>query len=528
MPLPSNGEKWPPPRLHRITPQLDEWSAWYSGDPDQLDAAYQPGATGVKPRPSQYRGGVVGSIARWFWGKPLSPFGGGDRIRLHVPIAADLCQASSDLLFADPPTITAKDDVSNARVEVFIEDGMIAALAQAAEVIAALGGGYLRVTWDETVALHPFTTVIDADAALPEFRYGRLSAVTFWQRWNGRGQEVWRKLERHETDPITGNGVIEHGLYLGTEDLLGRRQPLDAHPETEMLARLVNQFSQIDTGSPGLAVQYVPNLRPNRIWRNDPLGRNLGRSDLAGIEPLMDNLDRVYSSWMRDVDLGKGRVIVPEFMLEGNGPGRGVSFDYDRDIFTPIVAAPSAEGANDIKVVQFAIRVAEHQQTAQQLVEDILRSSGYSAQTFGEDETGGAATATEITSRDRRSALTRDRKIREWRPAITEHVRKTLLVDASVFNSGANPEGLEVKFNDSAQDTPLQLATTAEMLTRAKAASVQTLVRLVHPDWQETEVDDEAARIKDELGLAPVADPAAIGVGGLGLDPVLNGSANGF
>lgn len=504
MPLPSSGAAWPPKALQPITPKLAEWDAWYSGDPGKLDTAYRGQTRPVSFHRSQYRGGVVGWAARWFWGAPEAPER--DRIRLHVPIAADICQASSDLLFADPPTVTADTEQANERVQSYLDDGMGDELAHTAEIVAALGGGYLRVSWDQDLLSHAFTTHVDADAAFPEFRWGRLSAVTFWWKWS-EGGIVFRQLERHETQG--GIGVVEHALYQGTGEDLGVRVPLTEHPRTAALAEVVNDESQVSTSSPGLAVHYVPNLMPNRLWRSDPLGVNLGRSDLDGIEPLMDALDRTYSSWMRDIELGKGRLIVPDYMLEVNGPGKGVSFDMDREVFTPLAAAPSADGQFNIQVAQFAIRVQEHKDTAQQLVEDILRSAGYSTQTFGESETG-AATATETRSRDRRSALMRDRKIRAWKPAITRHVEKLLAVDRAILG-GPEPGAVTVKFGESTQETPMELAGTAEALSRAGAASTRTLVQLVHPDWDDAVVDEEAQRILIETGAGPLTDPGGFG-----------------
>ena len=82
------------------------------------------------------------------------------------------------------------------------------------------------------------------------------------------------------------------------------------------LDRLVDG-DMISTGSPGLAVVYVPNQRPSS-WRNDPLGQHLGRSDLAGVESLMDALDEAYSSWMRDIRLGKARLLDNTVLLPGS------------------------------------------------------------------------------------------------------------------------------------------------------------------------------------------------------------------
>lgn len=512
MPLPAAGAPWPPPlladpyatpygRVDSILAGLGKWSAWYAGDGDKLAEMYrndQPAI--VRDRTAQYRGGVVGTIARWFWGQPSNP--GEARTKLHVPIAADMCQASADLLFSDPPTVTVEDSRTNDRIAELLGDGFHAELAAAAEVSAALGGVYLRVGWDKRVGNAPFVSHIDADSAAPEFLWGRLFAVTFWRTLADDGATVVRHLERHETT-ADGTGIILHGLYQGTAISLGRPIPLPEHPETQPLGAVVDEAGVISTGSPGLAVAYVPNQTPQRRWRCHPLGRSLGRSDLDGVEPLMDSLDETYSSWMRDVRLGKGRVFIADSLLEDQGVGQGVMWNADREVYAPVNALVSRDGNGlPIQAQQFSIRVAEHQQTARQLVADILRTAGYSAQTFGEGGGDVAATATEITARQQRSFLTRDRKIRLWRPALVALVEKLLAVDAALFRSGVTPERPTVAFTDGVQDSPLALAQTAQALRTAEAASTETLVRMVHPDWEDEEVVDEVARIQDETGSA--------------------------
>jgi A118 family predicted phage portal protein len=504
VPLPTGGGAWPPPQIAELLPSLNQWSAWFSGSAADLTKAYSDQRTGQTfDRTSQYRGGLVGAAARMFWGRPI-----GDltkpQTRLHVPIAADLCQTSADLLFATPPTISSSDDTTQQRLAVLVDDGLHSQMAEAAEVSAALGGVYLRVSWDAQLLDRPFLTSVHADGAVPEFRYGRLVAVTFWHVVKVEGQRTWRHLERHELDSV-GNGLILHGLYQGGAGELGRPVDLATVDATAPLAQLVDAGGAISTHCPGLAVEYVPNQRPQRRWRTHPLGRNFGRSDLDGVEPLMDALDETYSSWMRDLRLGKARILASESVLENLGPGRGAAFDSDQEIFSPLRVLTSRESSGlPIEAVQFEIRYAEHQATAQQLTEDILRSVGYSVQTFGETQDGGAGgtTATEVHARERRSYNTRDRKLRHWRPGAHRIVSKLLAVDRAIFGSQVQPDSIEVEFSESVQESVEAVARTAELLRRAEAASTRTLVGMVNPDLEPKQLEEEVARICAEAGRA--------------------------
>ena len=512
MPLPANGQPWPPALLAEIGPKLTQWSAWLSGDVEKLNAAYAVQTAPTIDRPAQYRGGIQGAAARAFYGKPV-----GDltrtRRQLHVPVAADICQASADLLFAEPPTFKAEQSAAQERLNLLTDDGLHTTLAEAAEIGAALGGVYLRTSWDPaTVPGRPFLTRVDADAAWPEFRWGNLIAVTFWWIVARNGQQVLRHLERHELDGV-GNGLVLHGLYSGDEQNLGRPVPLTEHPATAPLATEVDADGALTAGrTPGLCVVYVPNQRPQRRWRNHPLGANLGRSDLDGVEPLMERLDATWTSWMRDIDLGRARLVVAQSMLENHGPGQGASFDLDQELFTGLNTPPgsiASGGGAGIEAVQFEIRVEQHSKTCSELVEQILRSAGYSTQTFGEGG-GSVATATEVDSRNQRSFTTRDRKIRLWRPAAHAALSKLLSVDAEIFGGAYDTGRLDVVFPDSVQESPQQLAQTVQLLDAADAVSTRTKVQMAHPEWDPKQVDDEVNLVLAETGRA-VPDPIGLG-----------------
>jgi len=236
------------------------------------------------------------------------------------------------------------------------------------------------------------------------------------------------------------------------------------------------------------------------------VGRNLGRSDLDGVEGFMDSLDEAYSSWMRDVRLSKSRILIPEYMLQSNKPGEGARFDLDREVFVPIRSAAPEDADATITLNQFTIRVEEHLRTCQEWTEVILRSAGYSAQTFGEGTDGTAMTATEVLSKERRSYLTRGRKLRLERPAVARLLEKTLMIDQAVFQTtGVTPELPDVDYGDAVQDSPLTLAQTVLALDQARAASAEVKVRIIHPDWDDTTVKLEAEAIKAEAGTSAPA-----------------------
>lgn len=498
MALPDPNSPWPPKNTAEIHAAYATWSAWYSNSIAELANVY--GRT-------TSRTGLLNRALSWFW-TPKETDNESSLVKLHVPVASDLCQVSADLLFSEPPTVTVEDPKTNVkaqeRLDLIAGAGFDQTMTSFAEVSAALGGGFLRVTWDETLCKNVFLTKVDADGALPTFRYGRLVAVTFWRVVSVEGPRVLRHVEHHELQ--NDIGVIFHALYDGTADNLGAPRALADHEATKHLATEVNADGFVSTETPGLAVDYAPNIGPNRKWRLNPHGANLGRSDLDGIEPLMDALDRVYSSLMRDIELGKGRALVAQSALDSLGPGKGASFDMDRAIFTGLKLAPAAmnDAKFPVEVIQFKIRVTEHLEAAAALYGQIIRTAGYSAQTFGEkSEAGGDVTATEVTSKERRSYLTRDRKIRNLKPVLETLLSKALAVDAVKFNTNVKPVPVSVAFADAVQESMESLARTAGLLRGAEVAATKTLVGLVHPEWDDDEVETEVKLIQAERTMFP-------------------------
>jgi len=519
VPLPSDANAaWPPADDQPYLRDVATADAWYSGDPAALAKIY----TSADDAPRT----IVERARRWFWGTQ-DRTGRNDPSRLHLPAAADIASTSADLLFGDTPTLKIpaahearvveadEDDSDDGQVEVqaaadpravaaeerlaeLVElDGIASTLLEAAEVGSALGGVYLRPTWDVSLVERPILTVVHADRAVPEFRLGQLTAVTFWRivKVDGAGA-VWRHLERHEP------GQVEHGLYVGTKDHIGGRIHLDRHQET---AALLGEHGADDDGVVvlpggivGLGVRYVPNVLPNRKHRARPLGR----ADTQGVEGLMDALDETWTSWLRDIRLGKARIIVPdEFIDRSGGRGAGASFDLDQEVFSPLGMDPSSQEKAGITPSQFAIRTEEHARTALALFESVARTAGYSPQSFGMEGNGAQQTATEVDAREDRSTRTTNRKRRYWRSAIEDVMHMMLVIDAEIFSSGVEPMRPSLEWAMGGSDLR-ETASSLNLINLAQAASIETRVRMLHPDWDEPDVVAEVAKVREEIGVA--------------------------
>lgn len=509
MSLPDFRGEFPPTPWDVAQDQYDLHSAWLEGDTEALEGLYGPYAHTRRPpdRPSTFRGGLVGRVARFFWGRPSK---GQDTKRIHVPAPADVARTSADLLFGQPPSWLLSEgdaesmDAAQDRLNQLLDGpDVVAELLAAAELQSALGGVYLRMWWDTDITDKVMISAVAPDAAIPRWRYGRLAEVTFWTVVGRDQRGTWRHLEHHAP------GRIEHALYLGDDGAIGRLMPLTERPETEWAADLVDEESSITTGVTGLTACYVPNVRPARRWRNVPGLAQLGRSDYEGVEQLFDALDEAYSSWMRDLSLAKARLFVSADMLEDNGPGGGATWDSEQEIFTGVPGADAgnyADGAPSmsdlIHAEQFDIRHEEHLATCQALMNRILVACGYSTGDFGDDQLAGAMTATEVTARKDLSNRTRAKKILLWQAAMQPFARTMLELDAVIYGGSyglkADPE---MVFPVRVDEDPLVLSQTILNLKTAEAISREQRVRRLNPNWSNDEVDDEVKRLEEEYTL---------------------------
>ncbi|MYS72097.1 hypothetical protein GTY88_16955 [Streptomyces sp. SID5926] len=525
MPLPPSGNTaWPPPALEIPHADMDMWRAWYSGNTDHLAAVYGG--------PTNYRSNAVarqffdidqrrvagGDELRTFWGQEATP--GQQAAKLHVPIAADIAELSANLLWAGVPTVTVDLDstdkvtakTTQAQIGRYLDDRGHAKLREAAELTAGLSNVYLRVVWDTTLRPRPWTDVIAPEAVVPTWRWGELAEAIVWRELAPLAAEskVWRLLEFHTP------GAIEYGLYEGSTDTLGiRAASLADHPDTEYLVERTDSQGRQSTGIDRLLITHVPNVLPNRVWDGVPNTAPLGRSDLSGVEPLMDALDESWTSWMRDLRLGKARLLIPQSMLDTDGPGTGGSYNLEQEVQVALNMLDSGDAKDSITEVQFKIRVEEHELTAKALRRQILSSAGYSAQSFGEEGTV-ATTATEVTARKEESLTTRGTKILYQRPALLDHLTTMMMVDVRHCGAkGVDPAAeLTASWPQAVQPDPEATARTLSLLDTAGAISTFMKVKMREPSWDDAEIMAEVRRIRDDKqSTSPAGDPFSTGGG---------------
>jgi len=412
------------------------------------------------------------------------------RNAVRVPLVADMAAASADMLFGQSMAYGSDDDAVADRLAV-LADGcdLGSTLLEASEQSAALGGTWLRVGWDTSIADGPLVSAVSPTLAVGEWRWGYLVGATIARVLSDEKKLRLVHVEHHEP------GVIEHGLYAAASGAteLGVAVPLNRHPLTAGLS------PRVELPAPVMLVSYVANIRPSRY-------ADYGRADADRADSLLDAVDMAATSWIRDVRLGRARAVVPNDWLRREGRGKGAQFDTDQEIFVGLDLDPKDTG-KAMEVIQPDIRAAAHEQTLTALIERVLVSCGYAPESFGQRTTGLVETASAMRLREQRSLRTVDRKRRYWRRALVDTAWAMLTVDAFAFGRGAVPvaderPAVRVTFGEYIAAGRLELANTATALRAGQAASTQERVRLVHPEWTDDEVVAEVALINTE-NVAP-------------------------
>ena len=497
---------WPPKELAKVVERTRESQVWWEGDPAKLEEFYGAGGIG-RTRP-----GVAGKLREFFWGKQIDPTSQPSK-KLHAPIAADIAKLSASELFSEPLTII--DPTGNKalqdRVDLIFNTPIFHGdLFTAGESCSALMGSYQRVVWDDTVADNAWIDFVDADKAIPEYRWNRLVAVTFWSELAGSDdRDVWRHLQRYE------KGMIVHSLFKGTPTNLGTALDLGAHPDTAGLVKGLTAFDDaaggyVDLEVDELAARYVPNVLPDPEWRNDPTLRNLGRPDIRhDLVPIFHSLDRIYSSLDRDFRVAQAKVFASESVLTSMGPGRGLSLSEDQEVFTRVGNKFGKEGEMEslFEFHQPAIRVLEHDQGAEILLRRVLSATGYSPVSFGmSDEV--AQTATEAQGKKELTVKTTKGKARYWGAALGPLASICMQIDAAKFSGkGVSPaEELSIDWPQFARESDEAKSRTIQGWSISGAASTYTKVAYLHEDWDDERVQEEVDKIREEAG-APVPEP---------------------
>ena len=458
----------------------DVMAAMYSGDRDELRRTAQNNT---------------------FWNRQSN------KCKVHVPIAADVAATSANLLFSQEPTYTimheGKEEVEGTQQkrleDILMKNNIASKLNEAAETCAALGDIYMKLRWN-TKTPYPLIDIVQPDMSWPEYILGELRCCHFFTELTvDHEKDVFiRVYECYQ------KGKITMAVFKGNHETLGTKM-------SDAILRDLGYAPEVKCPIDDMLAVHVANIRPNRKFRS----AMHGRADLDGLRDMCDSLDEAFSSWMRDIRLAKARMIVPaEYLrkkpnqftenMDSSIASCGIwEFDSDVETYVAMDINTDTAGGNGITLSQFEIRSEEHSKTCTEIIRYILQIAGYSPQSFGLAVEGAAASGTSLNIRERKSAVTKNKKLGYWQEPL-EHIFTAMIKLDYALNPKDGSDGVDtvsVSFADSMGADASTVAGTIEILTRAQAISTTIKVRMIHPDWSEKQVAEEVDAIMKEYAL---------------------------
>lgn len=441
-----------------------------------------------------------------FWRRP-------GKCKVHVPLASDIAATSSDLLFSEEPSFTCFDEATEDNEsaqqkrldELVSRNNIHGKLNEAAESCAVLGDVFLKLNWWEKKLDYPVMTVVQGDSAWAEYVLGILQCIHFFSvvKRDYRKNVVIRAYERYE------KGRIIMHLFKGSDSDLGSELGEETLTELGFAPEIKAPVDEL------LAV-HIPNMKPNRQCRDG----DLGRSDFDGLRNLMDSLDEVYSSWMRDIRLAKARLIVPAEYLRRKpadmfGDDNRFTYEFDEDVETLVALDidPDRAGSSPITPSQFAIRAADHAATCQDIMRNIVTIAGYAPQSFGLNIEGMAQSGTALHIREKKSYNTRGKKQTYWKAPLEQIMSALVHLDAALYRGKGSDadDSVKVRFADSMSNDISTMSSALQMLNAAAAISTELKVQMLHPDWTKKQIDEEVQRVSQEYGVGTPGAETMIG-----------------
>lgn len=491
------GSNFPPDELSFWFNKYNEYSAWYSGSTERLVEYYS--CKTLNPF----------SEKAIFWARLENE----ERENaIHMPLASDIASMSAKLLFSESPEFIYDNEVeSGENIYDFIEEnGFNNLLLEGAEIASAIGGCFLKLDIDLRISRLPILSIITPMQAIPSFLRGRLWECLFFREVKAeRNKDIVYRLFENRKNTIDGKDlIIEYRLYKGTSNKIGYVIDLNSIEETESL----NLKDTILRNVNSLGAVYIPNMKPNRLQ----LGSSLGINDFSGCIPLMDSLDLAWTSLVRDIELGMGQIFVDEELMQreeqnifGTEKTLLNQFSKFQKCFMKLNFSNYKMGGENIKpieIVQFEMRVEEHLKACEDLTKQIVNQCGYSPSTFGLDIQGRAESGTALRIRERKSFLTREQKSRYWQTQI----KSLLIMMQQMSNISLNKFNKIIDVNIELEDSIIvdssEQSNTIKNLDQARAISTLIKVKMLHPDWNNEQINEEVKRIQDEEGIEKSSD----------------------
>ena len=390
-----------------------------------------------------------------------------------------------------------------------IEDNHLHALNQEAAVTCCVDGEiFYKLDWDEDVAETAIISAVPSRMAFPRWRFRRLVEVAFVTRLDKGSVEFAQKDKVFRHVEIRERGRITHRLFAGSDEKLGDEIDLERATDLEGLE------SEVVTELDDVLVRHVP------LWRTSASPQ--GISIYRGKQGLISALHALYTQDQHDAEMSKRRVAIANSYLRRDSKGRPV-FDRNLDLFELSDEAAGAIGGDNkpIHSIEFNDNTVQGQRIAQRL-DEFLLACGIAPQSAGRSVAGAAESGTARKLAQSLTLQTVATAGRYFKPALRDVVDLALEIGARKLGRtvpAASERAVSVEMADGLATDERELSLILQSLTFAKAASTETKVRILHPDWEDDAVEAEVEKINIQEGLVIPDVMAALDEDGNLVDP---------
>lgn len=313
----------------------------------------------------------------------------GKRQMNRLNVAKVLADLFASLTFSEQVDISCGSEAYDAYIaEMLNANGFWKNVPSFISCACALGGGAFKVYADKGV---PCIEYVHADRFLPVAWNGKDIVGAIIETKTQKSGVFYTFFEKHEP------GKVSYKLYRSkSNDTLG-----DEVPVSELYPDLPDEVDY--GGDAPMFVYFKPDVSNNAEY-DVPLGMSV----YANAVDTLKAIDTTYDSFVREITLGRKRIIVPAETLTSYYDTKAEkwirAFDTDDEVYV-VFNSEDKENAK-IEDNTMELRIQEHVDALNAHLNVLCLQVGLSAGSLSFDKVEGLKTATEVMSEENRTQRT--------------------------------------------------------------------------------------------------------------------------
>ena len=448
---------WPPPEQREVWDRVELFAAFRDSDRTR-----------------------IGQEASVSWSQPY----------MLSPIPRMISRASANMLFGEPPEISAAADGDKANLERIETENMLdAELHRGAVIASSEGEVWGRVVVSPDVLDVPIIEFASRSRVIPHFAGRFVRGATFVTTWATSQTERVRLLESYEP------GKVSCTLYRGTRTSLGQEIGLDSFEATK------GRAAEVFTGIDWPLAAFIPNTidaDPTRGYR-----------DYAGLEDRFLALNEASTIGQGNMRLaGRKRALIDAGYVQSDADGRAQLPTGDDVFVRTSRAGGDDEKTAPLQVIDYGFQAGEVVAWVDHLIDSTLTFAGISPQQVGRAVDGQALSGTAMKLKMAHSLLEASGKGRFFDRGVARLLRGAQILDGRPISEGGfgrtyakRDEAPTIRRAPAMPRDDLEAAQVLASLTAADAISLEERVAFARPDLSEKQRAEEVARIKAEQDI---------------------------